>query len=172
MFDMIVATWHSTSSNKVVSMELHPDWEYVADAVMGGVSQGRMSCEDYRGRKATVLRGNVSLDNNGGFIQIAFDLCPDGSAFDASAWNGIALDLCGNGETYDIRLRTDPWQSFRVSVTATEDWRTHIVPFETVTPHRTDVAFDPSGLRRIGILAIGREFHAEIAVAGVRLCRC
>jgi len=154
-------------------MDLHPDWEYVADAVMGGVSSGRMSREIFRGREATVLRGKISLQNNAGFIQIAFDLRSDGSAFDASAWGGIALDLCGNGETYDIRLRTDalnrPWQSYRTSVIATEYWQTHVVRFDAVAPHRTDLAFDPRGLRRIGILAIGREFEAEIAVAGVRL---
>src|SRR6056297_572095 len=123
--------------------------------------------------EAKVLRGNILLGNNGGFIQIAFDLRSEGSSFDTSAWGGIALDLCGNGETYDIRLRTDalsrPWQSYRTAVMPTEHWQTHVVPFDAVAPHRTDLAFDPRGLRRIGILAIGREFEAEIAVAGVRL---
>lgn len=152
-------------------MELYPQWEYVADTVMGGVSEGGMQQEMYRGRMATVLRGAVSLENNGGFIQIAFDIRPDGTGVDASDWDGIALVNCGNGERYDIRLRTDqlsrPWQSFRTEFTAGAEWRTQRIPFATLVSHRTDALFDASQLRRIGVLAIGREFQAELAVAGI-----
>lgn len=156
------------------TMELEPDWEYVADTVMGGVSQGAARLETVDGRQATRLTGTVSLDNNGGFVQIAFDLA-GGAVFDASGYTGIALDLRGNGEDYDIRLRTDaltrPWQSFRTSVTVPPAWTTLRLPFAAFVPHRTDAAFDPSRLRRIGILAIGREMQANIAVSGVRLYR-
>ncbi len=155
--------------------ELRPDWEYVPDGVMGGVSTGGISHETIADRAATVLRGEVSLDNNGGFIQMAFDLRDDGTGFDASGWDGVELDVYGNGESYDIRLRTDqltrPWQSFRATIETTQAWQTRRVPFDTVEAHKTDAGFDPGHLRRIGILAIGREFHAEIAVAGLRLYR-
>lgn len=156
-------------------MDLTPDWEFVADGVMGGVSRGTLRRETFKGRAATVLRGDVSLDNNGGFIQMAFDLKDDGSGFDASAWDGIALELCGNGETYDIRLRTDqlsrPWQSFRAGIATTGEWQTVRIPFTEFEQNKTDADFDPRGLRRIGLLAIGREFHAELAVAGLRFYR-
>ena len=156
-------------------MDLDPKWEYVADRVMGGVSSGDMRHQVYLGREAAVLRGDVSLDNNGGFVQIAFDLRPDGTAFDARGWAGIELDVCGNGERYDIRLRTDqltrPWQSFRAEFTAPPAWQTVQVSFSDVISHRTDAVIDPARLKRVGILAIGRAFHAEIAVAGVRLYR-
>ena len=154
---------------------LTPDWEYVADTVMGGVSTGGLSVETYQDRQATVLRGEVSLDNNGGFVQIAADLNPDGSLYDASTWDGIALEICGNDAAYDFRLRTDalsrPWQSFRTDFIAPDTWQTVRLPFAEVTPHKTDAAFDPARLRRIGILAIGREMRAEIAVAAVHLYR-
>jgi len=154
-------------------MELDPDWRFVADEVMGGKSNGGMSREIFRGRNANVLRGDVSLDNNGGFIQIAFDLLSDGAGFDASKWDGIELDIWGNGERYDVRLRTEqltrPWQSFRKEFTTTRQWQVLQVPFDAVVPHRTDAKFDPAKLRRLGILAVGREFRAELAVANVRL---
>jgi len=154
-------------------MQLNPRWEYVADGVMGGVSKGGMSREMFQGRMAVILRGTVSLQNNGGFIQIAFDVRRDNAEFNAGNWDGIELDVCGNGERYDIRLRTDqltrPWQSFRAEFTAPQDWQVLQVPFNTVIPHRTDAVFDPTQLRRIGILAIGREFQADVAIAGVRL---
>lgn len=152
-------------------MQINADWEYVADTVMGGVSRGQAGPAVVRGRAATRLTGEVSLDNNGGFVQMAFDLA-GGDVFDASGFAGIEMDVCGNGEEYDLRLRTDalprPWQSFRASFTAPVEWASVRVPFAQVVPHKTDAAFDAARLRRIGVLAIGREFHADIAVAAVR----
>lgn len=153
---------------------LNPDWEYVADTVMGGVSRGQATQEVVAGRAAIRLTGAVSLDNNGGFVQIAFDLA-DGDVFDASGYTGIALDVLGNGEVYDLRLRTDaltrPWQSFRAEFAAPATWTTVRLPFTAFEPHRTQAGFDPAGLRRIGVLAIGREMQADIAVTDVRLYR-
>lgn len=154
-------------------MKLNPDWEYVADGVMGGVSSGRATKAEVKGREAMRLQGQVSLDNNGGFVQMAFDLEPDGGAFDASEWSGIWLEVSGNGEEYDLRLRTDelsrPWQSFRADFVAPEEWTEIRMPFTDFEPHRTDTALNTERLRRIGVLAIGREFEADVAVAAVGL---
>jgi len=155
-------------------LNLTPNWEYVADTVMGGVSRGQAREEVVAGRPATRLTGTVSLDNDGGFVQIAFDLA-DGATFDASAYIGIALDVFGNGETYDLRLRTDaltrPWQSFRTDFVAPTEWTTVQLPFDAFQAHRTDASFDAARLRRIGVLAIGREMQADIAVGAIRLYR-
>ncbi|PUB14129.1 CIA30 family protein [Yoonia sediminilitoris] len=154
---------------------LVPEWEYVADSVMGGVSQGELTSGRVQGRTATRLHGQVSLENNGGFLQMAFDLRPDGGAVDVSAWSGIEMDVFGNDETYDLRLRTTqlarPWQSFRATFEAPNVWTALRVPFATFKPHRIDADFDPTGLRRMGVLAVGRIFTADVAVAGVRLYR-
>lgn len=155
-------------------IDLKPDWDYVADTVMGGVSTGQSRNQVVQGRTAVRLTGTVSLENNGGFVQIAFDLA-GGGTFDAGGFTGIELDVAGNGETYDLRLRTDaltrPWQSFRTEFTAPGQWTTVQLPFSAFRAHRTDAEFDPARLRRIGILAIGREMQADIAVSGVRLYR-
>jgi hypothetical protein len=156
-------------------LPLGADWELVTDRVMGGMSNGGLSREVVAGREAARLTGQVSLENNGGFVQMAFDLHATGAAFDASGWTGIALDLCGNGEVYDLRLRTDqlqrPWQSFRTEFEATTAWNTWYFAFSDMKPHRTDIAFDPAHLRRIGVLAIGRRFAADVAVSRVQLYR-
>lgn len=148
-------------------MPLTPDWEYVADTVMGGVSSGQIQPDG----TAMRLTGAVSLDNNGGFVQMAFDLSEGGGTFDASAFEGVEIEVRGNGEAYDLRLRTDelrrPWHSFRTEFTATSDWQTLRMPFSDFKPHRTDVTFDPARLRRIGVLAIGREFEADVSVRRV-----
>lgn len=156
-------------------MELAPTWEYVSDTVMGGVSAGTIKTESVDGREATRLTGRVSLKNNGGFIQMAFALHQNARPFDASMWSGIEIDVLGNDEAYDLRLRTDqltrPWQSYRTSLMAAQEWTTFRHSFVGFESHRTEKPFDPSCLRRIGILAIGREFDADISVSAVRFYR-
>lgn len=152
--------------------QIDAQWEYVADAVMGGQSQGHMTQDIVQGRPAHILRGQVSLDNNGGFVQIATDVP---QAIRAARWDGLAIDVLGNDESYDIRLRTAdlsrPWQSFRTDVMAQPQWTTLHLPFAAFVAHKHDLPFDPRALTRIGVLAIGRVFTADIAVAGLRVYR-
>lgn len=168
---LVVATMQAKADT--MSEALKANWEYVADTVMGGVSSGQAAAETVAGRDAVRLTGDVSLDNNGGFVQMAFDLRSDGEGRDLSAFTGIELDVIGNGEAYDLRLRTDqltkPWQSFRTEFTAPEVWTTVQLPFSSFVPHRTEAEIDLTAIRRIGVLAIGREFRADVAVGGVRL---
>jgi hypothetical protein len=148
------------------------EWELIADRVMGGVSNGTMRREIVRDREAIHMQGDVSLENNGGFLQIALDLAPDGSSIDAGRWAGIEIDVIGNDESYNLHLRTAdvtrPWQSYRQSFVAKPEWQTLRLPFAEFDAHRIDAPLDLSTLRRIGIVAIGRAFHADIAIGGAR----
>lgn len=150
-------------------------WQFVGDRVMGGVSTGTMARHVFEGREALRMQGRVSLENNGGFIQLALDLAPDGSAIDVSSFQGIEIDVIGNGERYNLHLRTTdltrPWQSYRQSFVAGASWTTRRLPFSGFETHRTDAPLDLTTLRRIGIVAIGRAFEADIAIGGVRLYR-
>jgi hypothetical protein len=152
--------------------DIATEWAFVADQVMGGVSKGSLTNTTLNGRNAHRLTGQVSLDNDGGFIQMASDLNSNGEPYDAGRWSGIELDVLGNDEVYDVRLRTTelakPWHSFRAEVLASADWKTVRLYFEDLHKHRHDVAFDPALLCRIGILAIGREFHADISISKLR----
>jgi hypothetical protein len=147
-------------------------WQLLTDQVMGGVSKGVMAREIIAGRPAIRMCGDVSLQNNGGFVQIALDLQPGGGVVDASVWSGIELDVFGNGEEYGVHLRTDaltrPWQSYRQSFTAYPDWQTVQLPFKHFVPHRTDVLLDTHRLRRISVIAIGRAFSSDLALGGLR----
>ena len=147
-------------------------WQLFTDRVMGGVSSGTMARETVAGRPAIRMRGDVSLENNGGFVQIAIDLAPDGKAADASPWQGVELDVFGNGEEYGIHLRTEdltrPWQSYRQIFRADPQWRTVQFHFKDFVPYRTEVPLDTRRLRRIGVVAIGRAFSADLAVGGLR----
>ena len=141
-------------------------WELVTDQVMGGVSNGQIEQAVIDGRTATRMTGRVSLDNNGGFIQIAADLPPppDGAM-------GVALQLIGNAETYNLHLRTSdlsrPRQSFRQAFTAPAEWTLCHFDFGDFEAHPTDEPLRPGNIRRIGIVAIGRVFDADAAVSSI-----
>jgi hypothetical protein len=147
-------------------------WQLIADRVMGGVSSGTMHRETVGGRPALRMRGDVSLRNDGGFIQVALDLAPGGGAVDASPWSGIEIDVFGNEERYNLHLRTAdivrPWQSYRAAFVARPEWQTLRLPFAGFEPHRIEAPLDLTRLRRLGIVAIGRAFAADIAIGGLR----
>jgi hypothetical protein len=90
-------------------------WAGYTDQVMGGVSTGHLCREDFDGRTSNVLRGKVSLRNNGGFIQMATNLAHDAKdsrLVDASSFDGIEVDVQYQGEqeeeTFNIQyVRSD-----------------------------------------------------------------
>jgi hypothetical protein len=145
-------------------------WRLVTDHVMGGVSQGELSVEVIEDRPCLRMRGDVSLENNGGFIQIALDL-PEEILREAPAYTGLVLEVYGNDQDYNVHLRTDdiwlPWQSYRATFTATPRWQVIYLPFEGFEPHRIDTAFNVSRLERIGLVAIGREFSADLCIGKI-----
>ena len=151
------------------------EWNMIADRVMGGVSIGQMRRTVLQGRAAVRLSGSVSLGNNGGFIQIALDLDPRGGTVDARGWIGIEVDAIGNNEVYNLHLRTAdvvrPWQSYRATFRAGNRWQTHRLPFAAFEPHRLDAPLDPGTLRRVGVVAIGRPFEADVGIGGIRFYR-
>jgi len=146
------------------------DWRLVTDTVMGGVSNGQLTVEEIDGRPCLRLRGEVRTENNGGFIQAALDL-ETSRVRDASAFDGVVIDVYGNGETYSLHLRQDglwlPWQAFRASFTASPEWQTHYLPFAQFQPHKTSASLKRDRLKRIGVVAIGRAFFADLCVGRI-----
>lgn len=146
-------------------------WRLVTDQVMGGVSNGELALDNYLGRKCLRMRGDVSTENNGGFVQMALDLTGN-DVFDASAYSGVELAIAGNNEEYNVHFRTDglwfPWQSYRASFNVTEQWQTIRIAFAELRPYKTTQTFTQNKLKRIGIVAIGREFQADLCLAGIR----
>jgi hypothetical protein len=148
-------------------------WHGVSDRVMGGVSRESVELTGIRDRLCVRLTGDVRLDNNGGFIQMALDLAADGETLDASRYGGVSVDVWGNGELYDLRLRTAdcirPWQSYRTAFIAGPAWSQINLPFDSFEPHRLETSLDTGRLRRLGFLGIGRAFTADLAVAQLSL---
>ncbi len=148
-------------------------WRCFTDQVMGGVSRAQASHEQLAGNAALLLRGEVSLANNGGFVQVALDLSPDGGFVDVSQWSGVALTVRGKEQKWHVHLRTAdcrrPWQSYRAGFTAPREWSTVWLPFPAFEAHRLEAPLATTAMRRLGIIAIGEPGPVEIAVARVEL---
>lgn len=154
-----------------LSSNLGTKWRLVTDQVMGGVSNGDLTMDNYKNRRCLRMRGHVSTDNNGGFVQIALDLTT-GEPFDAATYGGVELSVSGNNERYNVHFRTAdlslPWQSYRYSFVAEPEWQIIRIPFADIAPHRTTAEFRQDRLKRIGLVAIGRDFKADLCVESVK----
>jgi hypothetical protein len=149
-------------------------WQAMTDAVMGGVSDGRLRPSLIEGRACLRLTGEVSLLNNGGFVQASLDLDKAG-LLDAHGYTGIEIEVYGNDENYNLHLRSADtrivWQSYRAGFQASPRWQTLRLPFISFQPYRIDKMLDLSKLRRLGVVAIGREMRADICIARLSLYR-
>jgi hypothetical protein len=150
-------------------------WRGLSDQVMGGISKATISHGVIDGRPSLRMTGDVRMENDGGFIQAALDLVPSEDTLDASDFSGVRIDVRGNGEKYSVHLRTPdnvrPWQSYRAYLTAGSDWKTIDLSLETFVPYRLDTSLDTTRLRRIGLVAIGRAFYADLAVSELAFYR-
>ena len=152
-------------------------WTTSTDRVMGGISDGSAVRELVDGRTANVLRGAVRTANNGGFVQMGLDLAPvPGGTVDARSWAGIELTVhCPKGERYNLHLRTPDcarvFSSYRALFETGPEWSTVRLPWTAFVgngPGASEKPLDISRLRRLGLLGIGREFDAELALGNLR----
>ncbi len=154
---------------------LGTNWQCISDRVMGGVSEATLRHEVHAGKHCLHLTGDVQLENNGGFVQMALELDPGGGYLDARTFTGVGLTVSGNNERYAVHLRTAdavrPWQSYRAPFEASGEWHVVRLPFTRFVPHRLEAPLDLSRLRRLGVVAIGRAFHADLRLAAIELYR-
>ena len=146
------------------------NWRIVTDKVMGGVSEGELHSKMDGDEQCLHLAGQVSTDNNGGFIQMTIDI--DSSlATSLSRFDGIILNVKGNSEPYNIHLRTSylwlPWQSYRSSFETNGEWQQVILPFSEFQPYKTRSSLRVDKIRRLGVVAIGRDFSADLCVSEI-----
>lgn len=150
-------------------------WRGVSDRVMGGVSEAVISRESINDCFYLRLRGDVRLERNGGFIEAVLDLTSARDTFDASEYRGLHLLVRGNGEDYSMHIRTPdcvhPWQSYRAHFTAGPSWEKLYLPFYNFASHRLEVPLNTGRLKRVGLVAIGRAFSADLMVSHISLYR-
>ncbi|NNE51645.1 MAG: NADH ubiquinone oxidoreductase [Sulfitobacter sp.] len=146
-------------------------WDYVADGVMGGVSEGQAEFVTDGDGTAVRLTGLVSTENNGGFIQVRrrFE-----GGFPVAA-KGLILSVKGNGEPYFVFLRTKGqkrvFHSYRFEFETTSDWEEVRMDFADFYPSHEEMPlnFAPEDVTGIGIVAYGRAFEADVMVRRVEV---
>jgi hypothetical protein len=144
------------------------NWDYLSDQVMGGVSEGSASLgiDSDSGNTYVQMTGDVSTENNGGFIQLRTRL-PSGVGQDVS---GVYLRARGNSQKYFIHLRTRgtmlPWQYYQAEFDVSEDWQIFRLPLTVFKPSGSWLGKSPSprSIRSLGIVAYGRDHKAIIDV--------
>lgn len=144
-------------------------WKFFADTVMGGVSSGQIRFVTEGDRKHAQMTGRVSIENNGGFIQMRMALPsppPEGTV-------GVRLVIRGNDQRYFVHLRTRgailPWQYYQAGFEATNTWTEVRLPFTDFKASGALLRKVPraDSLTSIGIVAFGRNHDADISVREV-----
>jgi len=147
-------------------------WCFVTDKVMGGVSEGSLKIKSEDDFIYYNMQGNVSTENNGGFIQFRTQIKehPKNKLF-----KGIRIKVRGNGEKYAIHIRTKylffPWQYYESIFTTNNEWGVIDIPLRSFNKSNF---YQPSeissiDINTIGIVAIGRDFQADIDLAFIEL---
>jgi hypothetical protein len=150
------------------------EWTAFTDQVMGGVSTGGASLMTVSGRRALVLRGHVSLERNGGFVQMARTLgANEKSMLDARAYSGVNVSVCGSPGTYFVHLRTTdtkaPWQYYGAELPVTQDWAEVTIRWEQFKAMSLRAPLDVTRLMRLGVVAAQTAFDAQVAVSRLAL---
>jgi hypothetical protein len=146
-------------------------WRGFTDRVMGGRSDMQVGYREHDGQPSLAMRGQVRLENNGGFIQARLPLSADGGDFDASDYSGVAVRVRGATGPYYLHLRTGhtwrPWQYYRAAIDLGPEWREVVIPFSDFEGRSIRRELDLSSLRTLGVVAYGEAFEADIEVARI-----
>lgn len=104
-------------------------WKVVDDAVMGGRSAGNFEVtQEGNGN----FFGKVSLENNGGFSSVRFDLEP----IAVPANSSIRIRLRGDEKTYQFRVksRKTDYYSYTYAFATSGNWETLEIPLDVMYP--------------------------------------
>lgn len=151
--------------------QLGNNWSLVSDRVMGGVSDGEHSfgsddCFNY-----IKMAGDVSLENNGGFVQIALPLSDESKPLDATAYSGVRFWVKGNNDEYYIHLKNNttrlPWQYYLASFIASKDWKQVEIPFDKFEPQALDDKLTVGSLTQIAIVGAKKAFKVDINIGPI-----
>lgn len=151
------------------------EWKGFTDRVMGGVSD--MSVSRIPGPEGNFLRmqGKVSIENNGGFIQVRLDLPGKFRPFDGSGYKGIRVKARGEGTGYYIFARTSntifPWKYYAAPLPVSEEWDMIDIPWSAFKPGDFGVQFKfhESKLKSLALVAYGKDFDAMIDLSEIGL---
>ena len=143
------------------------DWIGITDQVMGGVSDLTISHSD----GVFFMKGNVSTDNNGGFVRLSNRL-----AINSNEFKGIKFKAKGNNEKYEIHvtlkgLKIPPWSYFSQGFDVTDHWQEYEIFFSNLERSSgfSAVSMKAKNIRDISIAGFGRDFVVDLEIKEISL---
>ena len=142
-------------------------WRAITDQVMGGVSNLSVSHSE----GVFFMKGNVSTDNNGGFVRLS-------NRIDISSNNfhGIKFKAKGNNETYEIHvtlkgIKVPPWSYFSKGFDVTNEWQEYEIFFEDLKRSSgiSTATMRAKNIRDISIAGYGKDFNVDLAIKEISL---
>ena len=146
-------------------------WSFITDQVMGGISSGDLEFKAEAKDSFARMRGEVSLENRGGFIQFRRKIS---KPLDKN-FVGLELSVRGNNEKYFIHLRSSrtflPWQYYQASFQTGNKWSIVKIPFSKF--RKSDWTLPETvkskNIKSIGVVAYGKEHSVFIDVRKISL---
>ena len=166
-FILIVMT-NQVNAEEIFKDDFHDSskWKFIADDVMGGVSSGSVVYEMQEGTSVAFMNGDVSTENNGGFIQFQRQL----KDVDLRHAKFIKIVAKGNNQKYFIHLRTTgtilPWQYYQSEFTVESEYQEFILPLDNFRKSGSFLSdkVKAKSIKSIGVVAFGRDHKANIYV--------
>ena len=146
------------------------NWAFFTDGVMGGLSQGKAIISKVNDVNCYHMTGDVTTENNGGFIQIRNQLKP---SISTEEFEGVYFKVFGNNEEYSIHVRTAltmaPWQYYKYSFKTNSKWTVIKAPFNEF---KKSSAYQPKKLvgqniKTLGLVAGFKDFQADICLSEI-----
>ena len=140
-------------------------WEFVSDDVMGGKSIGKLKISNDEGEMFYRLKGKVSTENNGGFIQFRSKI-----EISDTSLKGIKFKVRGNGEKYFVHVRTPftflPWQYYFYSFYTQDEWtEIKFLISDFKKSHKLQPSeFLSTKIKSIAFVAFGQDYNAELDI--------
>ena len=116
----------------------------------------------------------INHATHGGFIQFRAEV-----GIEDNGYEGLKIKTRGNGEEYYLFIRTTktrlPWLYYGSSFIASEEWKWIEIPFSSFEKSDGRFSrflpeeFDIETIKSIGVVAYGKDFYANIDVAGIEL---
>ena len=148
--------------------DIRAPWSAISDQVMGGISEVYFYELEENGENFYRLEGNVSTENNGGFIQSRVNLNINTDDFE-----GVRIKVRGNNNEYYVHLRAPrmmPWNYYYAKFYASDEWQVFEIPLNTFQYSRNQsIGLNTRTIRSIGLVAYVKDFTAQLDIANIEL---
>ena len=165
LFNFILIGSNLANNLKMVPEE---NWKFFTDQVMGGKSTGKIEFYS-QNKKYLRMSGNVTTENNGGFIQFRHKIRNKIS----NNIKSLQIISRGNNEKYYIHLRTSrtllPWQYYSKEFKVSNKWEKIII---NLSDFKRSGFFlrkkiKPSTIKSLAVVAFGKNHDALIEVSEI-----